>query len=878
VDSEDFNSLVWPALLEAIQFKRETLTLEHIWLLLTIRKTFPGGISKKFFPNALGRKKLVCSELCEDVARNLNATSIPINIIRRHPLFPILMGALRDEGLLKTFWIDHVNPFLAKDNGSSYKTLLAFGILSVILEAATDDEPVEEYLTTNVIESALAFLSRIESSSDDDAKLLQVLGKFCDRAKAKEEMQVPVLKAFLTEPGSVCFDKLTGGALVHKLIMECKPAAVKYVATSLLRPTVLGTTSGNSQPTTQERVYAAQQLAKLTSHPAMQDDLEWKRDTIKFLLAVTLFKVDKKSKVTGWVPEPLSKECLAQMRATFFKSLDFKTRSLDDLCNLLMEVFEHAKELKEKVPLAYPLKDKSEEAWASVVKTISNVAKRRMKGGKKEDAVFLLFFVHMAFHLLSDQEMACEMLEELHECHQRSTLKSKRKSMGEKEPHWVEVVTELLISLQSQNQLALRHLASSVFKMICTNTTTESLQAILDVIDVAEESKEGGDEEEEDEGWEDMSSGDEDESADKDEEDISSNDADSDDDDEDDDDDDNADGENEDDPGEDFKKKVRAALGDHAAAEGSDESGSGDDDQEDDDVDMDDIPQEDLDKMDEALANVFKQLSGGKKSGAQLKKERKETLAKVHFRVRCLDLLDVYLSQEPRGVHVLLALQRIMSALEKSKSKAEEDFRKRLLNSLKKVAGLKKNLQQIQLSEDGGDEIQGELFVSVLQSMVELANRGSPLIATLENPIPLYAQCCFLVLKIGQLTKDSKVNKQMEEIYFKAVDDFFKHRFVHGMVCASFRDVMFCSNLATVFCRQHSSHCPSAATGAAPSRSPRRSGRAPSIPRCDSFVAPRRSLSCWTSSPPSAARRRSATASRRCSRIWRRPWLESCAG
>ncbi len=757
---------MWPAILEAIEFKRETLTLEEIWLLLVIRQKFPKSLNKKFVVNAFGRKKLVADELCEDVTRVLLASSVPINILRRHPVFNPLVVALRNEELLEKFWSEHIDPILAKDATSPYKTMLAFAILSVMLETATDEERLDKYLTTSVVESALTFLSRIESSPEDDSKLLNVLAKFSEKAVLREELQVPILSTLMSEPGSVCFDKLTGGTVVHQLLSGSKSEAVKHIS-SLLRSAVLGEElpkSGHAR-TSQERVYAAQQLAKLTSHTAMHEELEWKEDTLKFLLSTTLFKPAKKSKLVPQVPVAFSREAVGQLRTTFFKSLDFKTKTLEKLCDILSNVFQHSKALKEAgVPLAHPLKPAADQAWEKVAKTISAIEKSKGEC-KREGAVFLLFFINMAFHLLADQDMACEMLEELHQCHNRSMQKSKRKSAGggEKEPHWVEVVTELLISLQSHNQLALRHLASSVFKMICSSTTTESLQAILDVIDVIEENK-PNDEEEDDqidsgneEEWEDV----EEETEEGKEEEAGSSDAESMDSEDDDDDAEEETGE----PDEVLRKRVKAALGEHAAEDDDD----GDEDEE--DIDMDDIPEEDMAKMDEALANVFKQLSGGKKSGSEKKKERKEAMAKIHFRVRCLDLLDVYLSQEPQAVHVFLALQRTLSALEKSKSKAEEEFRSRLLNTVKKIAGLRKNLHQIKIDKADSDQ-----FVTVLQSLVDLANRGSPLIVALEGPIPLYAQCCFLVLKLGQTSKNAKVEKQLDDVFFKAVDDFFKHR------------------------------------------------------------------------------------------------------
>ena len=228
-------------------------------------------------------------------------------------------------------------------------------------------------------------------------------------------------------------------------------------------------------------------------------------------------------------------------------------------------------------------------------------------------------------------------------------------------------------------------------------------------------------------------------------------------------------------PSKELRERVKAALGDHAAA------GSEDDDEEDggemeeEDIDMDDIDEEDMKKMDEALANVFRQLSG-KKSGAEKKKERKNAKALVDFRIRCLDLLDVYVTHQPRMAHVLLILQRVILALEASKGDAEKDLRVRLAGTLKKITNLRKEQQFT--SATGGDDTESSLsdqLVSFLQFLVDLANGGSLVMAALNNPQPIFSQCGQLVLRMSQIVDDMKLSEDLDAIYVKATQDFFNN-------------------------------------------------------------------------------------------------------
>merc|ERR1712008_324021 len=65
-----------------------------------------------------------------------------------------------------------------------------------------------------------------------------------------------------------------------------------------------------------------------------------------------------------------------------------------------------------------------------------------------------------------------------------------------------------------------------------------------------------------------------------------------------------------------------------------------------DDIDIDALDDEAIAKLDTALGAVFRQLSG-KKSTAEKKKEKKDALAQVHFKIRALDMIDNYLTHQP---------------------------------------------------------------------------------------------------------------------------------------------------------------------------------------------------------------------------------------
>ena len=61
------------------------------------------------------------------------------------------------------------------------------------------------------------------------------------------------------------------------------------------------------------------------------------------------------------------------------------------------------------------------------------------------------------------------------------------------EPHWVEVVTDLMLSLLSQNRHVLRQVVNSVTGLLCPHMTQKALMAIMEVINPLEDANEDED-------------------------------------------------------------------------------------------------------------------------------------------------------------------------------------------------------------------------------------------------------------------------------------------------------------------------------------------------------------------------------------------------
>merc|ERR1719454_1578960 len=97
----------------------------------------------------------------------------------------------------------------------------------------------------------------------------------------------------------------------------------------------------------------------------------------------------------------------------------------------------------------------------------------------KEAGVLLLLHSHMWLQIFLQPDLAVEVLEELKPVYSR--WKSREKS-SEEEPGWVEVVTEILLSILASNNRLLRGVVGSVFAVICPQLTQPALLSLLTAI------------------------------------------------------------------------------------------------------------------------------------------------------------------------------------------------------------------------------------------------------------------------------------------------------------------------------------------------------------------------------------------------------------
>lgn len=128
-------------------------------------------------------------------------------------------------------------------------------------------------------------------------------------------------------------------------------------------------------------------------------------------------------------------------------------------------------------------------SWNSLAKNVKSIQKKSNSTKDTDNwtnQVFLVLYLNMGFELLRDPALPNDVIAELDLCYSKATTstKSNRKAKAketEEDPHWLEVVTDILLSLLSRDQHLLRSIVVSVWSLLAEHINPNALQQVLDV-------------------------------------------------------------------------------------------------------------------------------------------------------------------------------------------------------------------------------------------------------------------------------------------------------------------------------------------------------------------------------------------------------------
>lgn len=371
----------------------------------------------------------------------------------------------------------------------------------------------------------------------------------------------------------------------------------------------------------------------------------WLQDVLFFFLKQAYFlPVEKDRNET--LPPSVRQIC----EQRFVSALKDLSSSKEMKSFELHVIVQHAKDLLENGEYKVASDAWTEEAGKAFKKAVHNIEKIRKKRRKSgeirhEDEVFELLFSHMVLNLFTEPDQAMDILKELKACYERQ--KTKYEEKNDEEPHWAEVLTEVLLSLLTKTSSLFRHVVDQVFFLLAPHLTQDALNMIIESLDprkgINGENLEIVDESDVEEDDEEMEYDEEkakvesngvhgeDESGDDD--DSSSN---------------EEGGETVGAVDEAFRAEVQAALGPAMVDMDKEESSS--------DEDLDD---EAMMKLDGALAAVFK----SQLQAIRDKNKNKDAMKIIlHFKLRVLDIIEILIKKQASNPLILEVVIPLLNA------------------------------------------------------------------------------------------------------------------------------------------------------------------------------------------------------------------------
>lgn len=426
-----------------------------------------------------------------------------------------------------------------------------------------------------------------------------------------------------------------------------------------------------------------------------------------------------------------------------------KFPKLEDLRNFLSSLIHHVDEeifqnnnvdhLRNQLP------EEGVQIWTKMITLVNKLESKKSKKHNDIIPVFHTLLLQMGLQLLSDFSMAEGALKELHSCYERLTTKANNENADE--PMWIEVVIDLFLSLLSQNSHLLRSVIGCVFPYLCPHLTVQAVHQILEVLDPKNEDNpltkmkkeddddDDSDENDDDEDGEEKSDNDSEESENGSEKSVESDISD-------------VDEDVLDEEQETAADKLRMAVRDalhHNGYQTDDES-----------VDMDQMDEEEGKKLDEALAEAFKNI---KKSKGKNTKQNKDDKTLTHFRVRVLDLIDMYLDSEPSLLLCLEIAIMLLQVLEFSiRDIHQKPLENRVRSCLKKLTSNKKF--------SSVDDVTEQILLDMLNSFIEKGSKSAFIYQDMEKEI---SECVLFIIRSSQMVlKESSAKLTPKKIKKKS--------------------------------------------------------------------------------------------------------------
>ncbi|XP_056663699.1 myb-binding protein 1A isoform X2 [Monodelphis domestica] len=684
-------------------------TPEQLQLLLVGLQKFPGVLQPKKLKKLLGSPAVVTKETVPRLVEVLNVAAKSVK--KEKVLPPVALELLRvalQEGAFELFWKEVVEKGLLQEH-SGPGSYTAFRLLGTALPLL-NLEQLRVVLRGEVMRRYGDHV--LSAQLPSRFKFAPEMEKYVDsflEGCADPEKQLAVLVAFssLTNQGYPVVPSVW--PVVRHLGPEALRRYSSWLQDMFLRPN-LGScldfsTSRQKKnaaededghvPTTEKSVFRLrkwliQRLTSIVENPQVVKDEAFVLGITRFCFFHSFFETKKPCKDLPESEQPLSVPLDGETRDAAGSSFFSLLQTLNVL-PLLEEapktaaslpkgklghgamadgrlwthcLVRYADFLLSRGKNVRPVKAFSAEekaAWDRMLQSVDRLQQRAKDTRVAEITAFQQLLLLVGLHLFKAPAECVDLLSDLQSCIEKALdKKAKKPAAGAEEPHWVEVLVEILLALLAQPSRLLRHVSRSVFARVCPHLNRRALQLILDVLDPDQEAAAVEVTEESDKRQKPASAGEDESEEDPDDESgpddgpESEEDADS----------------SEEDPEEvdsGFRQQLMTLL---QAGKVPDAEGGSSEEEMDDDAML---------ALDARLAGLFAE----QKLRVRAKKLEKEKLQKEKslrrdFKIKVLDLVETFLVKQPDSPLVLELVEPLLTVIERSMSgdaaKQEQDF------------------------------------------------------------------------------------------------------------------------------------------------------------------------------------------------------------
>ncbi|XP_034490813.1 myb-binding protein 1A [Drosophila innubila] len=636
VNAESFESHVWPLLQLELNKPLSALKLHSCDLLLAVHLNYPKLLPLKQLESSLWRKQAEYAQLFE---LYMNSASIQGNgLYARLGRFL----ATTAGGKLLGDWQQHIVEQLPlKHNTAKGYVIqtLSFILLHFDDSKSSSDSPLEQLFASaplmSMLLQELSTAKQLTEKSMVKAKPAQLqLRHICRRFEAalllsfkrqlkQDSSKLAILQHLLElqlQLDSVVQTPRLTQQLLSQLGEQGLQGMYKFYSEQF--------TSNKEEFSKMHREHCLKYMQLLLHNPQLSE----LKKQIKFLLPISIFHLNEQQEPCNAAEAAaFSRQGAARCEEILFGCLLHKIgnshEQLEALVAQLRDTLQQLAKLLAKPQIESKLRSQQtpelQQVWKQVQQVVNAAATKDNKQSLALVFDALILFLGLAMYAPSCN-VSIELLNDLFICKQNALKKSKNKAGAEL--GWQDVLTDVLLQLLLQTGHFWRDFVNKIGGALMPQLGKENLEQLLVILDMNKnplgdkEDGEGSEDEEEEEQQEEQSSDEEDEDEDEEEQ-------------EEDDDATNL---------EQIRENVRKALLDEDNELNDDASS----------VDWNDVDEAQGERLNLALERAFqafkpKGQSNKSQVKQQTKSERINSTTLLHFRVRVLDLVELFVQAQP---------------------------------------------------------------------------------------------------------------------------------------------------------------------------------------------------------------------------------------